>query len=49
MRSHAFPPILQLASLSLAHTAITTLAQVAIIMMMEMVMVMMMIATYSFC
>ena len=28
VRSHAFPPILQLASLSLAHTAITTLPQV---------------------
>ena len=28
MRSHAFPPILQLSSLSLAHTAITTLPQV---------------------
>ena len=28
VRSHAFPPILQLSSLSLAHTAITTLPQV---------------------
>ena len=35
VRSHAFPPILQLASLSLAHTAITTLAQVVIIVMMR--------------
>ena len=31
VRSHAFPPILQLSSLSLAHTAITTLPQVVVV------------------
>ena len=47
MRSHAFPPILQLARLSLAHTAITTLTQVVIMMMMEMVVVMVVLREMS--